>query len=327
MHKARWNEHGRLVVLLDEDGRYFARAELKDWWPIGAAEPESRWVVSFTVGVGETSGVPTLYERDVKFAGVSLHEASARVSLEAQAREVIASGPLPAPKPVVPTRHAANSPRGRMELVKLTIRGWEEASRRLDHAARRINDPAGDQVRIAVTDLLAWTRLADEIFAQTWKNIPGRKREEASLEADRCISTVFDLSSDDRLGLFDAAETRRSTGKPYEDWSHVVIPSDVVREELQGLRWLAGKLLHLGPRPAVHLVQWRAGQKPRWQWRKSEEIVPDVLLERDERQEQREHYDRDLAGVDVVGSLEFMSTLVHAERTFLRLLGASSWTD
>jgi hypothetical protein len=94
--------------------------------------------------------------------------------------------------------------------------------------------------------------------------------------------------------------------------------SYIPRAELQGWRWLAGKLLHHGPLSAVERQQWRAGEDPRWKWRTADDIFPPSRPE--ERHAQRAEYTRTLAGKDVVGSLNFFTPLRAVESLFLPLL-------
>lgn len=111
------------------------------------------------------------------------------------------------------------------------------------------------------------------------------------------------------------------TNSGYRDWTIglVVMSSGVSREELRGVRWLAGKMLHFGPLPAVELKQWRPGAEPRWKWRASPEIYPRSRARSERKSEDRQAYDRYLAGRDLVGTFNLFDAL-HATEFLAREL-------
>jgi hypothetical protein len=94
------------------------------------------------------------------------------------------------------------------------------------------------------------------------------------------------------------------------------------RVELLGLRWLAGKMLHFGPLPAVELRHWREGAEPRWKWRASDEIFDP--REPEIRRSQRPAYDQALAGRDVLGTFNLTMVLIETEHLFFRLIRAAN---
>jgi hypothetical protein len=124
--------------------------------------------------------------------------------------------------------------------------------------------------------------------------------------------------------IADASAKRRQTSEPYDDWTIALLVRSVYlpRDELRGLRWLAGALLHRGPLSTVELRQWRAGEAPRWKWRVADDIVPLTRRpgERGGDKEDRQAYERVIAGRDVLGSLNLFTVLVEMEHLFLSLL-------
>ncbi len=111
---------------------------------------------------------------------------------------------------------------------------------------------------------------------------------------------------------------RQKDGSPYEDWSAALVGygGEIPRGDLQAFRWLAGKLLHIGPRPAVELRHWQDGAEPRWKWLQADRIVPS---DEDERPKQRKAYERFLSGRDVLGSLNLIHMWIEAEYFMIRL--------
>jgi hypothetical protein len=77
------------------------------------------------------------------------------------------------------------------------------------------------------------------------------------------------------------------------------------------MRWLAGKLLHFDPLPAVELKQWREGEAPWWKWRPSKETFPAKRAER--KSHDRSAYDRYLAGRDLISTFNLFDALQSAE--------------
>ncbi len=154
-------------------------------------------------------------------------------------------------------------------------------------------------------------------MSYTWQTyLPAETREAASRDVDDRIvkgQVVGDM-------VESAFVERQRTGQPHPDWIMPLVGRGLglSRTELQGLRWLAGKMLHFGPLAATEMRQWRAGEEPRCKWRSSEAIYPPDLLE--QRPGQRALYDKHLAGRDVVGTLNLTGMLIEIEHEFFRLV-------
>ena len=316
-YTAEWYRDGSGARIVDDSGQYITDLRLEDWYENGATEPRRAWVT--TVYDLDGPEAPMAYSKMVRLDGEPLTSEADMLALTEAALEALATGPPATPLPVTPSPHAAGSPEAQYELVCLIHSGWGAAHARVQQQAHRKDEPGGGLLMVAVTEMLAWTRLMDEVFDQVWRSGPEERRELASQHADTRIARL--LEAEDRDFHFaDAYRERQGNGEPYKDWSVAFFKGNVIREELQATRWLAGKLLHFGPRPAVELRQWRAGVEPRWKWRSADAIMPDVPRQDDERRGQRDAYERYLAGRDVVGSLNYVGEMIEAEYFFYRLL-------
>ena len=124
--------------------------------------------------------------------------------------------------------------------------------------------------------------------------------------------------------IADARAKRQQKGAPYGDWTIALLSRGVYlpRDELRGLRWLAGVLLHRGPLSTVELKSWRHSEQPRWKWRAADEVIPPMMRqgERKSAKEDLEAYERLIKGRDVLGSLNLFGVLVEMEFLFISLL-------
>lgn len=174
-------------------------------------------------------------------------------------------------------------------------------------------------MNVAITELMGWLRAVDEQGKLIWsEKLTSRERESASQAADRFIS-----SPDARQALVSMKyQARQKDGKPYREWTIALLGVNIgawmPRDELRGFRWLAGKMLHHGPLSAVELNSWRAGEPPRWKWRSTDDIFPPSR--REQQATQRQAYDREIAGRDVLGGLRFNELAAGVERLFVPFL-------
>jgi hypothetical protein len=178
-------------------------------------------------------------------------------------------------------------------------------------AIARITEASGDRspwafVRLhqALTEALLWIRLVDDVLDEAWRATDLTARERVSLETDRWLERLL-AGEPERAGstaALRAYAARREDGAPYADWATAAIGrgAQTMEEQFDAFRWLAGKLLHLAPRPVVELAQWRPGAEPRWKWRPAEAIQPKAQ-EKQRHWQNRQAYERDLAGRDVIG--------------------------
>jgi hypothetical protein len=207
------------------------------------------------------------------------------------------------------------------ETIALTSHAVQGAEARLHDAARAEHEDAVSLINIAVVELAAWLRTLDDLLTAVWRRrISVANREAVSREVDVAIARPGI-----QPGLIaDASARRQQTSEPYDDWTIALLARSVYlpRDELRGLRWLAGVLLHRGPLSTVEMRQWRAGEAPRWKWRAADDIVPPTRRpgERGGDKEDREAYKRVIAGRDVLGSLNLISVLIEMEHLFLSQL-------
>jgi hypothetical protein len=205
----------------------------------------------------------------------------------------------------------------RVSLISYAIQG---ASGRLDEAARR-QDGAADLVLIALTEALGWIRALDDAMNHIWRAHPQPAFDEVTAQIDG----VLERPGWNPSFVAWAKGKRSSVG--YEDWTIglLVRSAGLPREELRGLRWLAGKMLHFGPLPAVELRQWRVGEAPRWKWREPSAIFPESRRERGSAE--RSAYERYLAGRDLIGTFNLFDALLAAEFLAWDLTGRAERAD
>ena len=286
-----------------------------DWYEPGELEPRRAWVVEWIDPDDET---PMMHRALVELGGAPAEDESRREELIAKAEAVIAQGQPPQPAGF---GFAATGSETRAELferVKLTIYAVDAATGRVGSAARRKDERAANALSVALVEMMAWLRGLDELMSHIWQHVlTAAVRERASEATDESLGQRKEPPPRE-LGAEITARERN--GKPYEDWTFALLAKGAYlnRNELQGLRWLAGKLLHFGPLPAAELRHWRAGAGPRWKWRAADELFPSTLEE--QRPNQRAAYEKHLRGQDIVGTVSLITTLIEAEYLFYRLL-------
>jgi hypothetical protein len=168
---------------------------------------------------------------------------------------------------------------------------------------------------IALTESLSWVRALDDALNHIWRKLPEDARREITVRIDEAL----ERPGWDPNFVAWARSTRSDRG--YSDWTIglIVRRAGIPRDELQAMRWLAGKMLHFGPLPAVELKQWRQGEEPRWKWRKSADIFPTTRGERGS--DDRQAYDEHLAGRDLIGTFNLFDALYSAEFLVWELMG------
>jgi hypothetical protein len=286
-----------------------------DWYEPGELEPRRAWVVEWVDPDDET---PMMHRALVELGGAPAEEESRREELVAKAEAVIAQGKPPQPAGF---GFAATGSETRTELferVKLTIYAVDVASGRVGSAARRKDEHAANALSVALVEMMAWLRGLDELLTHIWQHVlTDAVRERASQATDESLGRRKEPPPRE---LVAEIEARERNGSPYEDWTFALLAKGAYfsRNELNGLRWLAGKLLHFGPLPAAELRHWRAGAGPRWKWRAADELFFSNLKE--QRPIQRAAYEKHLRGRDIVGTVSLITTLIEAEYLFYRLL-------
>jgi hypothetical protein len=286
-----------------------------DWFEPGELEPRRAWVVEW---IDPDDEIPMMHRALVELGGAPAEEESRREELIAKADAVIAQGQPPQPAGF---GFAATGSETRAELferVKLTFYAVDDASGRVGSAARRTDDAAANALSVALVEMTAWLRGLDELMSHIWQHaLTVAVRERASQATDESLNQRKEPPPGELVAEITA---RERNGNPYKDWTFALLAKGAYlsRDELQGLRWLAGKLLHFGPLPAAELRHWRAGAGPRWKWRAADELFPLTLEE--QRPTQRAAYEKHLRGQDIVGTVSFITTLIEAEFLFYRLL-------
>jgi hypothetical protein len=173
-------------------------------------------------------------------------------------------------------------------------------------------------VLMALTETLAWLRLLDELLRQTWqKELPATVRDQASCRIDEGIRRRKEVPGFAKK----AFEERKKNHRPYAEWTLVLLDLGLALspEQFRALRWLAGKMLHFGPLPAIELRQSRAGAEPQWTWRRAEDIFPEGS-EETKRPGQRKVYEEHLAGRTVLGTFNLTMMLIEMEHAFFALI-------
>jgi hypothetical protein len=302
---ATWQSDGTHATLRDEDDGLCATLELVDnWYMPGHREPVRAWVVQW---LATSDDKPRMARRRLDLAEQPApdEEAMARLSEAAAAIARTAAPAEPEPFGHAETGLAQGSEiHRRIELISHAI---QEAQGRLDSAARVVESWGAHRVLIALTEAVGWVRALDDAMNHVWRDLSDERRAHITARIDDAL----ERSGWDPTFVTWARTQRDESG--YSDWTLglLVKSAGLSREDLRGIRWLTGKLLHFGPLPAVELKQWREGEPPRWKWRPSKEIYPARRAER--RSHDRLAYDRYLAGRDLIGTFNLFSALVAAE--------------
>ena len=279
-------------------------ALIDDWYSQGSRTPVRAWTVEW---LDRSGGDPRMARTRLHVAAepaideeemARLSEVAAQIARGASPEEPAAFG------------HAntgladASNIHRRVALISHAI---QEASGRLHEAALCEEEWGADRVLIALTEALGWVRALDDAMNHIWRARPQPAFADITARIDR----VLEGPGWDPSFVAWAKSRRNSDG--YDDWTIALLirSAGLSREELRGVRWLAGKMLHFGPLPATELRQRRAGESPRWKWRKAGDIFPSTRGER--RSEDRLAYDRYLAGRDVIGTFNLFNALLAAE--------------
>jgi len=312
---ATWQSDGTHARLRDEDDGLWATLRLADdWYEPGRREPVRAWVVEWLDSNKDES--PMARTRlDVAAQPAPDEDTMARLS-EAGAAVARTAAPT---EPEAFGHAETGLARGsevyrRIELISHAI---QEAQGRLDTAARIVEPWGAHRVLIALTEALGWVRALDDAMNHIWRGLSDELRADITTRIDEALERP---AWDPKFVAW-AKTQRRESG--YADWTLglLIRSAGLPREDLRGMRWLAGKLLHFGPLPAVELKQWREGEPPRWKWRPSKEIFPVKRGER--RSHDRLAYDRCLADRDVIGRFNLFHALLATEFLARDLTGRS----
>ena len=315
-----WNDAGTLVWFDDPEEGHRTYASIEPWWHNGHLVPTDAWVARYFDRSSAAEGWKLTNVLVDAPASPAL-DPDARVTVEAASLAAVQAGPQP-PPPAVRFGAAANTPAGFDSLIDHVGEGLMRAEGRVFRATETKTDD--DNLRIAVYETMAWLRTLDEVFQRAWQRAPRNRREDVSLSVDRAITRL--QGSGSSLTIFDEAHRgRKASGEPYDDWAIALFRGNVTRNELLGFRWLAGKLLHHGPRQCTELVQWACGEAPRWKWIAGRHVVPEAATEAAKLRNQREAYERTVAGRDVSGMMGFNEVVLEGGR-FFRKLHAPTWT-
>ena len=315
--QAEWDPDGSRADLYRGDTWIGTLRWRNDWFADGSRLPEPGWVVEWR---SEVPGWPVgqaLVEPGVEPA----RDGARRTDLANRARALIDAPEEPAPRPFgVPTTDLVSGGglRDRIETISHALQASEH---RLGEAARITEDWGGITVLVALTETLAWLRVLDEALGFTWRRVVDPPvREEQSLRVDAALRARREIPD----FAVEASAERRRSGLPYEEWTLLLIDRGLALSpaDLQGLRWLAGKMLHYGPLPVVELRQMRPGSPPRCKWHPAEEIFPLVSKERNRRQ--RAFYEAHLAGRTMLSKFKLTFMLIEMELLFLGLIRRSS---
>jgi hypothetical protein len=311
---AAWDEDGARADLY-RDGSWIGSLRLVDgWFTPGSREPRAAWVAEWpaerkpylpTRALVELDGEPALGE--VK-----------RTELAELGETLIEDRPAsdtPAPFGVGST--TLDSAKGLRDRIEAVSHALQHAEGRLHDAARITEEWGGVKVLTTLTEALAWLRALDDVMKFTWQEfLPTTVRETASKEIDAAVARRSALPDFAR----DADSERRKTGEPYLEWTLLLLDRGLALSpgDFQGLRWLAGKMLHYGPLPAVELRQIYEGAPPRWTWRSADEIYPDVT--RDRRPGQRRLYEAHIAAESMLSKFGLTMMLIEMEHLFFGLI-------
>lgn len=297
--------------MVTDDTGLWARLELvDDWYPTGSREPVRAWVVEWLI---DTDDKPWMARAHLDVTAQPAIGDDEKGELEAAAAVIARTKTPVEPRPFGQAETGLSRGSEIYSRIELISHAIQEAQGRL-HDAARVTQPWGaDRVLIALTEVVGWIRALDDAMQHVWKGLSDELRSAITARIDHAL---------ERPGWDPGfVQWARSTRGPagYSDWTLglLVRGAGLPREDLRGMRWLAGKLLHFGPLPAAELRQWREGEAPRWKWRASAEIFPPSS--RESRSHDRAAYDLALAGRDLVGTFNHFDALLSTEFLVLDL--------
>lgn len=277
---------------------------VNDWYMPGRREPVRAWVVEW-LDMSKDNPQMARTRLDIAAEPAPDEDVMGRLSESGAAVARMAAAVEPEPFGHAETGLAEGSEvHRRIELISHAI---QEAETRLRDAAGVAEPWGAHGVLIALTEAVSWVRALDDAMKHIWRTLPNDRRADITARIDKALESP----GWDAKFVAWAKTQRGETG--YSDWTLglLVRNAGLPREDLQGMRWLAGKLLHFGPLPAVELRHWREGEPPRWKWRPSKDIFPPSRAERGS--DGRLAYDRYLAGRDLIGTFNLFQALLSAE--------------
>jgi hypothetical protein len=302
---ATWRSDGTHATLRDKDDGLWATLELvDDWYMQGRREPVRAWVVEW---LDSSDDKPQMARTRLDIAAQPAPDEDAMARLS-EAGSAVARTDAPAePEPF---GHAETGLAQGSEIyrrIELISHAIQEAQTRLGDAARVAEPWGAHRVLIALTEAVGWVWALDDAMNLVWRNLSDERRADVAARIDEALERP---GWDPKFVAWAKAQRDETA---YSDWTLglLVRSAGLPREDLRGMRWLAGKLLHFGPLPAVELKQWREGEPPRWKWRLSKEIFPARRAERGSHD--RSAYDRYLAGRDLIGTFNLFDALLSAE--------------
>jgi hypothetical protein len=238
MRDARWTSDGRVAWLTDDDGLVGSVRLVDDWYEPGEHKPVTAWVVDF-MHEAESAMQRALIE----IGGEPAAGEERMAELSELGHAVATAGPPPIPSAFGIATTGTASTEELHDRIELTSYALQEAEGRLGEAARLHDEHSGKRVAVCLTETLSWLRSVDYLMTYTWtERVSEAAREEVSRRVDRVLE-----GNDSAAQFFAEARGRRQlSGEPYQDWTVPLVDCGIAlhRGELQGLRWLAGKLLH-----------------------------------------------------------------------------------
>jgi hypothetical protein len=318
--RADWDPNGSCADLY-QGAVWIGSLRLLDaWFTAGSRIPQKAWVVEWQV-----ESRATVFERAlVELGASSALDEERKADLARRARALIGERVQSSPAPFGAVSTDLDSSQGLRDRIEAISHALQAAQHRLGEDARITEEWGGVKVLTSLTEALAWLRALDEVLRFTWQQaIHPTLKEVASKQIDDAISRRKELPD----FVQEAFAERQLRGSPYTDWTLLLLDRGLALSpgDLRGLRWLAGKMLHLGPVPAVELTQLRPGVQPRWTWRRAEEIFPNA--DEDLRLGQRRHYEANLAGRSMLSKFKLTLMLIEAELLFCGLIRKSEDAD
>lgn len=314
---AEWETDGSRAALYTGEAWIGTLRRRENWFADGARLPEPGWVVEWTSAVPGWPVGQALVERGIEPAG----DEARRADLATRARALIEAPQEPPPDPFgIPSTDLVSS-RGLRDRIEAISHALQSAEHRLGEATKITEEWGGVTVLVALSETLAWLRVLDEVLRYTWRRVVDPNlREQQSRRIDEALRARREIPD----FAAEAFAGRRRSGLPYEEWTLLLIDRGLALSpaDLQGLRWLAGKMLHYGPLPVVELRQMRSGAPPHWTWRPAQEIFPPISQERGRRQ--RGFYEAHLAGRTMLSTFKLTFMLIEMELLFFGLIRESS---
>lgn len=319
--RSRWDLDGLGAVLLDDNGSWQARLEVRNWYEDQSRDPVVAWVVEWPVPDGRA---PYMYETAIEHPALLADNDERRTELIARARAALLAPRTTVPDPFETPSKALNADAW-SALLDRQIWCWVDSFNGLCTALNATEDSATYPRYRHAVEALGWAYAVDSSLNLLWNRLSPTARELESLQTDanaaaaiihnsRSVPT-FDANND---GPFAGYLQRQRERRPYKRWSDVMLAGLFQSRFFIAISWVRGQLVHAGADLPMELQQYKPGIQPNWKFSDSASFGRGRQSQADQKV-----YDQVLAGWDVVGGLgHLVDVFADAERRLTQRLRA-----